>query len=157
MRIHVGRAALTALALAELGAVAGAGLTALFLAAWLALRYGVPSLAEPGAALGATLPGAALWALLVGAPAGAVLLPLLGFTLLRRVPLGRALGYALGGALAGLLAAAVLMPRGPIWPVPAQLPALALAGLFVGAVAARLSSERASVRRAGTDTEATAA
>jgi hypothetical protein len=153
MRIHPGRAALAALALAELGAVAGAGLAWAFLVGWLLLRYGAPTLAG----LATASAGAALWALFLGAPAGAVLLPLLGFTVLRRVPLGRALGYALGGALAGLLAAAALVPRGPMWPVPALLPALALAGILSGVVAARVVSRRAAARRDTPSPGATAA
>jgi hypothetical protein len=135
MSVHVGRATLVGVALAEAGAVVGALFCWVFLAVWMLLAAGLPSVdALRGA--GHLLLGTALWAGLVGAPAGAVLLPLLGFTLLRRVPVGRAFGYALLGALIGLLAAAVAVPRGPMWPVPILVPVLGVTGLLAGAVIA---------------------
>lgn len=97
------------------GAVAGAAAGAIGVALWAAVTVGLREALDPG-----------LWflAAMVGAPFGAVLLPLAGFTALRRVPLGRllattvaatALGGAIGaainsnawlvGAIAGFLAA----------------------------------------------------
>ncbi len=79
----------------------------------------------------------------MGAPAGAVALPVLGLTVLRRVPLGRALGLPVLGAAPGLAAAALLAP-GPASTVglPAVVPALAAGGVLVGAAAARAAGRR---------------
>jgi hypothetical protein len=81
------------------GAVAGAFAGALGATLWVAVTGGLREAFDP-----------AIWWLagMVGAPFGAVLLPLAGFTALRRVPLGQlvltvtaatALGSALGATL----------------------------------------------------------
>ncbi len=82
------------------GAVAGAVAGALGASVWIAVTDGISAALSPQ-----------IWfyAGLVGAPFGAVLLPLAGFTALRRVPLGRLLATtilatALGGALGIMLA-----------------------------------------------------
>jgi hypothetical protein len=85
---------------------------------------------------------------MVGAPVGAIALPLLGLTMLRRAPLGRALGLSLAGALVGLLLAALLVPAGGVWPVPALVPAFGFGGLLAGAAAARVPSLRLARGRA---------
>jgi hypothetical protein len=77
------------------GALAGAAAGALGAAAWIAIKDGLRAALDPEVWL---------FAGLVGAPFGAVLLPLAGFTALRRVPLGRLLAStvvatALGGAI----------------------------------------------------------
>ena len=134
MRIHLGRAALVTIALAELGAVVGTGACWLFLTGWALSRYGpLPSNA---------MLGALVWAGMVGAPAGAVALPLLGLTFLRKQPLSRALGFPVLGALLGLTAA-VMFVRGPaLWPVPWLVPALGFGGVFAGAAAASVERLR---------------
>lgn len=94
-RVIPSRVALVALGLIPAGAVAGALAGALGAMIWLAAAEGflaapVPLLLGVGGILGAIL--------------GAVILPVAGFTLLRYVPLGRALAEtivatALGGAI----------------------------------------------------------
>lgn len=129
MRIHPVRTALAVVALAEVGALAGALLVLAFLAGWARLRYGpLPSQA---------VLGALVWAGTTGAPLGAVLLPALGLTALRAVPLGRALGYPLAGALLGLTAAALVAGGPAALPVPLLVPALGVGGLLAGVGAAR--------------------
>jgi len=80
------------------GAVAGAAAGALGATVWVAATEGLGAAFNPG-----------LWVFagLVGAPFGAILLPLAGFTALRRVPLGRllastVLATALGGAIGAM-------------------------------------------------------
>jgi uncharacterized membrane protein len=138
MAVHPGRLALVVLALAEIGALVGALVCAVFLLSWAVLVAGTP----PLHVLGQVLAGTLVWAGMVGAPVGAVALPLLGLTVLRRVPLGRALALPFVGALAGVLVAALLLPAGAVWPVPALVPALGFSGLFAGAVAARVDVPR---------------
>lgn len=82
------------------GAMAGALAGAIGATLWIAASEGVAVALDPR-----------IWIVAgaVGAPFGAVLLPLAGFTALRRVPLGRLLlttiaGTALGGAIAALIA-----------------------------------------------------
>ena len=144
MRVHPGRLALATAALAALGAVAGAALCWTFLAAYVLLTHGAPA----AGGLPQALLGSALWATAVGGPAGAVSLPLLGLTVLRRVPLGHALGGAGVGALAALLLAALLVPSGAVWPVPLLVPALGLGGLLAGACSARIAATRLNAGRA---------
>ena len=100
------RVTLVALGLVPAGAVAGFVAGALGVSIWVGVTEGVAHAFSPGAWLVA---GA------IGAGLGAVLLPLAGFTLLRRAPLGRVLletilGTALGGAIG-----AVLSPFGAGW------------------------------------------
>lgn len=72
-----------------------------------------------------------------GALAGAILAPLLGWFVLRPVPLGRALLFTGAGTVTCALAVAPFM--GPIAPVWAGI-----AGLVLGAVGARLTTRRPS-------------
>jgi hypothetical protein len=130
MRIHLGRAALAAVVLAELGAITGALLCWLFFAGWAFLSYGP---LDRNALL-----SIALWAMMVGLPLGAVAAPALGFSVLRRTPLGRALGFPIAGALLGLATAAVFSPGPALLPLSALVPALAAGGLALGAVIARV-------------------
>lgn len=69
-----------------------------------------------------------------GAVAGFVLGPLVGFLLLRNVPLGRAIAFSGAGTLAGLAVSIAMDGRHPI--------PLTLGGFVTGAVAARLLSSR---------------
>ena len=105
-RVSPARVTLVALGLVPAGAVAGALAGALGATLWVAATEGFAHAFSPGAWFVA---GA------VGGGLGAVLLPLAGFTLLRRVPLGRVLletilGTALGGAIG-----AVMSPFGGGW------------------------------------------
>lgn len=137
MRIHLGKAGLALVGLAEVGAVVGAGLAWCYLVAHSRLVGGAWPLTEPGAVL---------WALVFGAPVGAVVLPLLAATVLRRVPIGRAVGLTAAGTACGLAVAAVAVQPvapGAIPPlVPTLLPALAGAGTLLGAWAARRGTAR---------------
>src|SRR5262245_28502081 len=97
-RVSPVRAILVGLGLVPAGAVAGALAGALGVSLWVAVVGGLTQALDPGAWLVAGAVGAAL---------GAVLLPLAGFTFLRRAPLGRVLaetilGTALGGAAGAL-------------------------------------------------------
>lgn len=94
-RISPARVLAVATGLVVGGAVAGAAAGAIGVALWAAVTEGLRQALDPG-----------LWflAAMVGAPFGAVLLPLAGFTALRRVPLGRLLAStvaatAIGGAI----------------------------------------------------------
>jgi hypothetical protein len=105
-RVSPARVTLVALGLVPAGAVAGFVAGALGVSIWVGVTEGIAHAFSPGAWLVA---GA------IGAGLGAVLLPLAGFTLLRRAPLGRVLletilGTALGGAIG-----AVLSPFGEGW------------------------------------------
>ena len=105
-RVSPARVTLVALGLVPAGAVAGFVAGALGVSIWVGVTEGVAHAFSPGAWLVA---GA------IGAGLGAVLLPLAGFTLLRRAPLGKVLletilGTALGGAIG-----AVLSPFGAGW------------------------------------------
>lgn len=80
------------------GAIAGAAAGALGATVWIAIAEGLRAAFNPG-----------IWLIagLVGAPFGAILLPLAGFTALRKVPLGRLLAStvvatALGGAIGAI-------------------------------------------------------
>jgi hypothetical protein len=89
------RVALVALGLVPLGALAGAIAGALGVTIWLSVAEGLGSALDPLA-----------WGMAgsVGAALGAVLLPIAGLTVLRYVPLGRALGETiLGTAVGGAL------------------------------------------------------
>ena len=94
-RVSPGRVALVALGLVPAGAAAGALAGALGATIWVAFVEGLQTALDPR-----------LWALpgMVGGAIGAVLLPIAGLTVLRYVPLGRALaetilGTAIGGAV----------------------------------------------------------
>jgi hypothetical protein len=105
-RVSPARVTLVALGLVPAGAVAGFVAGALGVSIWVGVTEGIAHAFSPGAWLVA---GA------IGAGLGAVLLPLAGFTLLRRAPLGKVLletiiGTALGGAIG-----AVLSPFGAGW------------------------------------------
>lgn len=94
-RVSPARVALVTLGLIPTGAAAGALAGALGAALWISLTEGIR------AALDLTLLSMAG---LIGGALGAVLLPIAGLTVLRYVPLGRALaetiiGTAVGGAL----------------------------------------------------------
>jgi hypothetical protein len=93
--VSPGRVLLVASGLIGGGAVAGAIAGALGASLWILFVGGIGAAIDPS-----------VWLVggLIGAPFGAVLLPLAGFTALRRVPLGRLLGStiastALGGAI----------------------------------------------------------
>jgi hypothetical protein len=112
-RVSPARVALVALGLVPAGAVAGGLAGALGVTVWVSVAEGLPQAFDP-----------AVWTVAgsVGALLGAVLLPIAGFTLLRRAPLGQILaetilGTALGGAIG-----ATLSPFGAGW----------LAGALVG-------------------------
>jgi hypothetical protein len=105
-RVSPARVTLVALGLVPAGAVAGALAGALGVTVWVGVTEGFAHAFDLGAWLVAGAVGGAL---------GAVLLPLAGFTLLRRAPLGKVLletilGTALGGAIG-----AVLSPFGGGW------------------------------------------
>ena len=105
-RVSPARVTLVALGLIPAGAVAGFVAGALGVTLWVGVTEGVAHAFDLGAWFVAGVAGAAL---------GAVLLPLAGFTLLRRAPLGKVLletilGTALGGAIG-----AVLSPFGGGW------------------------------------------
>ena len=105
-RVSPARVTLVALGLVPAGAVAGFVAGALGVGIWVAVTEGVAHAFDPATWLVAGSVGAGL---------GAVLLPLAGFTVLRRAPLGKVLletilGTALGGAIG-----AVLSPFGVGW------------------------------------------
>jgi hypothetical protein len=105
-RVSPARVTLVALGLVPAGAVAGFVAGALGVALWGGVSEGLTHAFDLGAWFVAGAVGGAL---------GAVLLPLAGFTLLRRAPLGKVLletilGTALGGAIG-----AVLSPFGGGW------------------------------------------
>jgi hypothetical protein len=105
-RVSPARVTLVALGLVPAGAVAGALAGALGVTIWVGVTEGLAHAFDLGAWFVAGSVGGAL---------GAVLLPLVGFTLLRRAPLGKVLletilGAALGGAIG-----AVLSPFGGGW------------------------------------------
>lgn len=105
-RVSPARVALVALGLVPTGAVAGGLAGAIGVTIWVGLTEGIAQAFAPGVWLFAGMFGAAL---------GAVLLPIAGFTLLRRAPLGKVLletilGTALGGAIG-----AVISPFGAGW------------------------------------------
>ena len=105
-RVSPARVTLVALGLVPAGAVAGFVAGALGVSIWVGVTEGVAHAFDPATWLVAGSVGAGL---------GAVLLPLAGFTVLRRAPLGKVLletilGTALGGAIG-----AVLSPFGAGW------------------------------------------
>ncbi len=105
-RVSPARVTLVALGLIPAGAVAGFVAGALGVTIWVGVTEGLAHALSLGAWLVAGAIGGAL---------GAVLLPLAGFTLLRRAPLGKVLletilGTALGGAIG-----AVMSPFGAGW------------------------------------------
>jgi hypothetical protein len=94
-QVSATRVALVALGLIPTGALAGALAGALGVTIWVSFAQGIRVALDP-----------TLWAVAgaVGGALGAVLLPIAGLTVLRYVPLGRALaetivGTAIGGAL----------------------------------------------------------
>ena len=129
MRMHVGRATIAMVILVELGAVTGATLVWAFLTGWVLLTLGT----MPANAHWGTL----MWACMVGAPLGALALPLLEFSILRRTSLGRGLGFAMLGALLGLVIGALWTGGPPTLPLPAIVPALGVVGTLGGALIAR--------------------
>ena len=114
-----------------LGALAGAivGIVAYFVIALWALRGSMPSGRDAAFVIAIGAAG--------GAIAGFLLAPLVGFGLLRRVPLGRAIAFTGTGTLAGLAASIAFDGRHPL--------PLTVGGFVVGAVVARaLASKRSS-------------
>jgi hypothetical protein len=136
MRIRPAQAAFAAAALAEVGAVAGTLVCALFFTGWAAFSYGFGTLQRND------LLGIALWALLVGVPFGAIATPLLGLSVLRRAPLWRAILLPVVGAFVGLAIGATFSPRPAMLPVPALVVSFAAGGLIAGSIVARLDWRR---------------
>lgn len=93
-------------ALAAAGAVIGGVLGALLIAVWETVTVGLQSLGD-WPAYG--------WGGLVGASVGAVLAPLVSWTLLRRVPLGRAILETAIGTVLGSVAALLVSRFNPTW------------------------------------------
>ena len=98
-QVSPARAVAVAGGLVLVGAVAGAAAGSLGAFLWIAATAGLGEALDPS-----------IWFMagVIGAPFGAVLLPLAGFTALRRVPLGRLLlstvtGTALGAAIGATL------------------------------------------------------
>lgn len=89
-----------------MGALAGAIAGALGVTLWVAVADSIVNAIDP-----------TLWfyAGLIGAPFGAVLLPLAGFTALRRVPLGRLIGTTIVGTALGAAIGANLNPGAWLW------------------------------------------
>jgi hypothetical protein len=116
------------LILAAIGAGAGALLGATLLAAMLSRGPGGPSRYD--LPLGLVIGGP------IGAIAGGLGAPLLGWTLLREVPLGRALWMGAVGTALGAWAGAQLL-SGVLAPVYGGL-----AGLLLGALVARYATRR---------------
>jgi hypothetical protein len=134
MRTHLGRAIVVTVALVELGARAGASVACLFLTLWALVHgHGVPH-RMPGVQ---ELLSMLLWGVVVGAPLGGVALPVVGLTVLRRTPLGRAVAFPLAGMLVGFVIAALVIGETALWPLPLLVPALALVGLLAGVAIAR--------------------
>ena len=130
MRVNAGRTGVAITLLAEVGALLGALAGWLYLVGSAMLWDTVPK--------GNALLGAAVWAALFAAPVGAVTLPLLGLTLLRRTPIGRSIGYFACGLLCGVVLAIALSAHAPSPPAVAPfVPGLALTGVLVGALLAR--------------------
>ena len=129
MHIHPGRTAAAFVMLAELGAALGSVLGFLFFIGW-PLMHGFEL-------DGRNLLGAVYGGMFLGVPIGGLVAPALGFTLLRRIPIGRAIAFALVGAACGCMAALLL-------PVPMIGPAglLTLTGTLAGALVARLRGGR---------------
>jgi len=126
------RVALVTLGLIPTGAAAGALAGVLGVTVWVGFVDGIRAALDPG-----------LWAVagLVGGALGAVLLPIAGFTVLRYVPLGRALvETVVGTAIGGALGAQFL---GEGWLLGA------LAGFGIAAIRLRVLAKRA--RTAGLD------
>ena len=113
MQIHVRRAALAVVTLVEVGVIAGTALVWAFMNGWALTAYGP---LDANSELGLLL-----MSVMIGGSVGAVAIPLLLFTLLRRTPLGRAVGLPLLGALLGLVTAAVVSPFPAITPFPRLL------------------------------------
>ncbi len=72
-----------------------------------------------------------------GAVAGMVGAPLIGWGLLRRVPLGRAMAFTAGGTVAGALAGELMHPLKYASDIPAVLIG-AFVGFLLGAIVVRL-------------------
>lgn len=111
-----------------LGAIAGAviGVLAYFAIALWALRGAVPSGRDAAFVIAIGAAG--------GAVAGFLLAPIVGFGLLRHVPLGRAIAFTGAGTLAGLATSIAMSGRHPL--------PLTLGGFVAGAVLARLLAPR---------------
>ena len=130
MRVYAGRTGVAVALLAEIGAVLGAVAGWLYLVGSTVLWDRLPT--------GNALLGALLWAGIFAAPGGAVLLPLLGLTLLRRTPIGRSVAYLTVGLVCGVVLAIALSAHAPSPPAVAPfVPGLAVAGVLGGALIAR--------------------
>ena len=105
-RVSPARVTLVALGLVPAGAVAGALAGALGVTIWVGVTEGLAHAFDLGAWFVAGTVGGAL---------GAVMLPLVGFTLLRRAPLGRVLLETILGAAIGGAIGAVTSPLGAGW------------------------------------------
>jgi hypothetical protein len=143
MRVHPGRATVAAVALAEVGSVAGACVCWLFFTGWAVLSYGYGTLGRND------LLGITVWALLVGVPVGALATPLLAFSLMRRTAIWRALVFPGAGALLGLAIGVRISAGLAMLPVPPLAVALATSGVVAGSLAARVEwrGALASLRR----------
>src|SRR6476620_4923782 len=140
MRVYVVRTGVALALLAEIGAGLGA------LGGWLYL-FGSTVLWDrlPN---GNGLLGAALWAGIFAAPLGAVVLPVLGLTLLRRAPIGRSVAYLGLGLVCGVVLAIALSAHAPSPPTVAPfVPGLALLGVLLGALLARRHVEDRTAAR----------
>jgi hypothetical protein len=123
------RVALVTLGLIPTGAAAGALAGALGVTLWVGLAEGFRAALDPS-----------LWTVagVVGAALGAVLLPLAGFTVLRYVPLGRALAETILGTAIGGAVGVQFLEQG--WLLGA------LAGFGMAAIRLRLMAKRARAR-----------
>jgi hypothetical protein len=102
-QISAVRVAVVSAGLIAGGALAGAAAGALGATIWLVVTEGVRAALDPN-----------VWfvAGVVGAPLGAILLPLAGFTALRRVPLGRLLASTVAATAVGGALGAIATPEG---------------------------------------------
>lgn len=116
-QMRLGRAAVITLSIAAVGALMGGVIGAALVAAWgLVLGVGGRSVAE-GAAVGSAN----------GAALGAVIAPITAWTLMRRVPLGRALAQT---AIGTTLGAAIGLAVGSFFALKLR----SLPGAFLGAL-----------------------
>jgi hypothetical protein len=124
-RVSPARVALVALGLVPAGAMAGAIAGALGVTIWLSVTVGLRSAFDPLA-----------WGMagMVGAALGAVVLPIAGLTVLRYVPLGRALGETILATAVGGAAGVQLMGR---WWLAGPLLGFGLAATRLWALARR--------------------
>lgn len=139
MSLHLGKTALSAVILAEIGALTGAFLAWLFLVSWVLIHHGDLPRSE--------FLTTAFWAGMIGAPIGTLTLPLVGLTVLRKTPLRRALGLPLLGAGLGVLVAALSVHGPALYPLPTIVSALVGGGFLTGVLAARIGVQRLVSRR----------